>query len=570
MRHVAPPLAVLTAQAQTMTSAGDLVGARAVLTDALNPADADPQRASPDLATAAALLARILIALGDPHAARLWAGFAHAAEDRLHGPHDERTVAAAALHAAVLHRIGNHGRAAQLYHDLVGELAALDGPDSPRALAAEADLATAEHAAGHCTAARARLRDAWNRHREVHGDAAPAGIKMLARLGSMERECGRTDEAQEHLTLAQELSARYLPADHPLAIQATILAQAAPSGRHICGRVAQSAGPESAAGVTPVHRPAPPGVRPVASPERPWTPPQAGAPQPVPVPPEPTRQETRRQETDRQERGQQETGRPGEFEEPDNRETDPKGKLYQQPLYLSDLQQSPGDLTGRHARADTPPPLPGQRAPEVGPDGRQIRVGAVQPPPSMRVTPADRRLPVPTEKPESRGSWQPLVLVAALVAGIAVAAAVVVATLPHGSGSPRAVASAQAPAPAPAVPVPSAAGPSASAPAKPPPSAAGTTAAKPAGGPAPQNVRLQDNRDSVSLTWVYPKGSEGPVLISGGRTGQPQRAFQQLAAGASNYVVYGLNAQSNYCFTVAVVYTVDDVAASRQLCTNRG
>jgi hypothetical protein len=549
MRHVAPPLAVLTAQAQTMTSAGDLVGARAVLTDALNPVDADPQRASPDLATAAALLARILIAQGDPHAARLWAGFAHAAEDRLHGPHDERTVAAAALHAAVLHRIGNHGRAAQLYHDLVGELAALDGPDSPRALAAEADLATAEHAAGHCTAARARLRDAWNRHREVHGDAAPAGIKMLARLGSMERECGRTDEAQEHLALAQELSARYLPADHPLAIQATILAQAAPSGRHICGRVTQSAGPDGAPGVTPVHRPAAPGVRevpvPAPSPQETAAGPRETAPRPrETAPPEPPR----------------EAQRPGEFEKPDDRETDPKGKVYQQPLYLSDLQQAPGDLTGRHARADTPPPLPGQRAPEMGADGRQIRVGAVQPPPSVRVTPPDRRLPVPTPKPETRRSWQPFVLVAALVAGIAVAAAVVVATLPHGSGTPKAAAS------APAVPVPVASAPASLAPSA---AAATTTAAKPKGGSPPQNVRLQDNRDSVSLIWGYPKGSEGPVLISGGRTGQPQRAFQQLPAGTSNYVVYGLNAQSNYCFTVSVVYTVDDVAASPQLCTNR-
>jgi hypothetical protein len=80
---------------------------------------------------------------------------------------------------------------------------------------------------------------------------------------------------------------------------------------------------------------------------------------------------------------------------------------------------------------------------------------------------------------------------------------------------------------------------------------------------------LQDNRDSVSLTWTYPKGAEGPVLISGGRAGQEQRAFQQLPAGATNYVVYGLNEQSDYCFTVAVVYSVDQVAASPRLCTNR-
>src|SRR3954452_6886360 len=182
MGHVTAPLAELTARAQTLTSAGDLVGARAVLVDALDPVDTDPQRASPDLATAAALLARILIALGDPHGARLWAGFAHAAEDRLHGPDDERTIAAAALHAAVLHRIGNHGRAVQLYHDLAGQLAVRYGADSPRALAAEADLATAEHAAGHCTAARDRLADAWRRYGAAYGDADPNGIKMLARL----------------------------------------------------------------------------------------------------------------------------------------------------------------------------------------------------------------------------------------------------------------------------------------------------------------------------------------------------------------------------------------------------
>src|SRR5690348_2941922 len=127
MRHVAPPLAELTAQAQTLTSAGDLLGARAVLAHALDPVDvADPQRASADLAVAAALHARILIALGDPHTARLWAAFAHAAEDRLHGPRDERTLAAAVTHAAVLHRVGNHGRAAHLYHDLVLELINLD------------------------------------------------------------------------------------------------------------------------------------------------------------------------------------------------------------------------------------------------------------------------------------------------------------------------------------------------------------------------------------------------------------------------------------------------------------
>ncbi len=80
---------------------------------------------------------------------------------------------------------------------------------------------------------------------------------------------------------------------------------------------------------------------------------------------------------------------------------------------------------------------------------------------------------------------------------------------------------------------------------------------------------LSDNRDSVSLTWAYPNGSEGPVLISGGRRGEPQRAFQQLPAGSADYVVYGLNEQLDYCFTVSVVHSTERVAASTPVCTAR-
>jgi hypothetical protein len=259
---VPPPIAEVTARAQTLTSAGDLAGARDVLAPALDPSDTDPQRATPDLAVAAALHARILIALGEAHAALTWAGFAHAAEERLHGSHDDRTLAAAATHAAVLARVGNHGRAAQLYHDLVLELTAREGRESPRVLAAEADLATAEHAAGHCTAARSRLGEAWARHRRVYGDPSPAGLKMLARLGAMERACGRHADAGQHLALAQELCARYLPDDHPLVAQIARLAAAPASGEHRCGGVRRSTGPdEDAPGVTPVgprHAAAPP------------------------------------------------------------------------------------------------------------------------------------------------------------------------------------------------------------------------------------------------------------------------------------------------------------------------
>ena len=544
MGHVSAPLAELTARAQTLTSAGDLAGAQRVLATVLDAADAaDPRRATPDLALAAVLHARILIALGDPHGARLWAGYAHAAEERLHGPRDPRTVAAVATHAAVLQRIGHHGRAAQLYHRLVGDLAELDGPDAPRVLAAEADLATAEHASGDCIAARARLADAWRRHRERYGEAEPAGIKMLARLGAMERECGRDAESRQHLALAQELCARHLPADHPLVPQVAALAVAAASGRHDCGRVEKSAGPADPPGVTPVGAP---GVRPVPFPRRPTVPdPGDGFPPDEPFQPP-----------------------------PDNRPTDPNGTVYQQPLYLSDVHRAPGDLAGRHARADTPPPLPGQRAPDYGPDGRPEPVGTA--PVSTLATPpnSERRLPVRLDRPDPPRRRQPYLLLAVLLAGVAAAGAVVAVTLldAGGTAGPGPAVTSAAPGSANPAPASTSAAPGSANPAPArtgasrTPESTGATAVAPG---APRNVRLRDNRDSILLQWTYPKGAKGPVLISGGRAGQDQRVFQQLPAGSADYVVYGLDSAQDYCFTVSVVYSTERIAASLPVCTRR-
>ncbi|MBB3092665.1 hypothetical protein FHR83_000299 [Actinoplanes campanulatus] len=520
MGYMAPPLAELTAQAQTLTSAGDLMGARAVLDDVLRGADADPRRATADLAVAAALHARVLIALGDPESARLWAAFAHSAEERLHGPRDERTIAAAAMHAAVLQRIGQHGRAASVYHDLIGELALMDGPDSPRVLAAEADLATAEHAAGHCGTARARLARAWRRHSRVHGDAAPAGIKMLARLGAMERECGRDEEAREHLELAGELSARHLPADHPLARQAAALVSGTASGRHTCGTRDSSGGrpfrPFPRRPTVPDTTGARPSVFPAEAPGQP--PPDDRPTDPngtvYPVPADELYDD---------------------MPPADDRETDPNGTVYQQPLYLSDVHRLPGDLTGRHARADTPPPLPGNRAPDYGDDGRPLPVGTA-PTGTRSDPPNSRRLPVRADRPAGSRVAHPLLLATVLAAGVAAAAVVVILTLPGADGATQ-------PTTRPAVQEP----------------------VKPSTVPgAPQNVRLRDNGDSVSLQWVYPRDATEAVLITGGRAGQPPVKIADLPAGAADYVVYSLNEKPDYCFTVAV-----GDAAAAPVCTSR-
>ncbi|WP_250033289.1 fibronectin type III domain-containing protein [Paractinoplanes maris] len=570
MGYVAPPqLAELTARAQTLTSAGDLAGARRVLAQVLDPADAaDPRRATPDLALAAALHARILIALGDAHGARFWAEYAHAAEERLHGPRHDHTVGAAATHAAVLQRVGQFARAAQVYRQLVGDLTELEGPESPRVLAAEADLATAEHSAGHCTAARSRLGAAWRRHTRLHGEASAPGIKMLARLGAMERECGRDAESREHLAQAQQLCARYLPDDHPLVRQVTALATAGPSGNHVCGRVEQSEGPGTttaggpgvttagAPGVTTVGGPgvttagAPgvttvggpgvttaggpgvttvgaPGVRTLPFPRRPTVPDPDPADDPS-LPP------------------------------PDNRPTDPNGSVYQQPLYLADVHQDTDDLAGgRHARADTPPPLPGRRAPDYGPDGRPQPIGSA--PASTYTLPpnTESRLPVRAEPAPTRRR-QPFLLAAVLVAGVAAAVAVVALTLPDANGDESPAA-----APTPAATSAPAASASAAAPATP------TTRPPTADPGAPTALKLRDNRDSVTLQWTYPKDSEGPILVSGSRAGQPQKPFQQLPAGSADYVVYGLNEQLNYCFTISVAYGTNNIARSVPACTKR-
>ncbi|RKR91173.1 tetratricopeptide repeat protein [Micromonospora pisi] len=88
-------------------------------------------------------------------------------------------------------------------------------------------------------------------------------------------------------------------------------------------------------------------------------------------------------------------------------------------------------------------------------------------------------------------------------------------------------------------------------------------------GAPPSGLSLRDSRDSVSLSWTYPPGAEGPVVISAGRTGQDPRAIHELPPGTDSFIVYSLNRNTDYCFTVAVVYSVDLVGRSEPVCTKR-
>ncbi|MEQ4303068.1 tetratricopeptide repeat protein [Plantactinospora sp. B6F1] len=645
----------LIQHANALVAAGDLAGARNLLGPPLDAVDPSPGHASVELAEAAGLQARILVALGDPHAAQGWAMFAHSAATRLYGAADQRTVATAATLAAVLHRVGSHVRAARLYRDVIIELTATDGPESLRVLAAHADLATVEYAQGECTLARNRLEDAWELHREVYGDGHPGGIRMLARLGAMQRDCGLFTRAHEHLALARELCREHLPADHPLATQVAALARAAADPDHVCAdpppepeddphtptgrpgggyaepwrpepRHAEPApydeqpapyavrqehagspqhahhpeqphhpqhaaprqgGPQHAASSYPTAPPQhggehppdvelppreeppplrfrpPPPTRPagagtdipqvppprlppaplVEPPPRWSTPPPAGPPVPPP-----------RSAADRSGPGVSPAVGPVADEDdpeygwwpPDVTRSSPDGDDHPVGRHPEPAPTEPWRPEGPSGPT---PPGGEQTYPEL-PDGHAAGLAAGQVP-EIRNLPERRspRLPVRIHRPQPASRRLPMMVVAGLVVLVLLGtAAVVLGFGPTGDDEPA------PPAPGPATSTPAAS------PRTPPPASPGTP---------PGSVTLADSRSSVTLGWSYPNGAEGPVVLAGGRAGQELRPFQELPAGSTGYVVYGLDTRDNYCFSVSVVYSGSVIGAADPVCTER-
>jgi hypothetical protein len=93
--------------------------------------------------------------------------------------------------------------------------------------------------------------------------------------------------------------------------------------------------------------------------------------------------------------------------------------------------------------------------------------------------------------------------------------------------------------------------------------------AGPSGDGAPTDLRLRDNAGSVTLTWGDPSGGTASFIILGGLAAGPPRAFATLPAGQRAYTINGLNPRAEYCFRVAAVYSVDQLVASRDVCTSR-
>jgi hypothetical protein len=85
----------------------------------------------------------------------------------------------------------------------------------------------------------------------------------------------------------------------------------------------------------------------------------------------------------------------------------------------------------------------------------------------------------------------------------------------------------------------------------------------------PENVTLQDNGGSVTVTWVDPSYGHIPFVIAVGRQGVTPVADQAVAAGQTTETIYGLNPSLNYCFTVTAIWSAELTKTSAPVCTNR-
>jgi hypothetical protein len=509
----------LTAHAHALVDAGDLSGAQELLGRALSGADPDPTRATADLAEAADLYARVLVALGAPHDARPPASYAHAAAARLFGADDPRTLAAGTALAAILYRIGtaaSRQRSAILFTSLIEQLSAVEGPEAQRVLYANADLAVLEHLRGEDTALD-RMEVAWTQYNEVYGDQRPGAIRMLARLGAIERDAGMTDLAVEHLALARALSQSHFGADHPLATQ-------------IADFMSDVAGRDSED--TPVTTPV--GVPDVA---------EAGHSSGIPpqrTPYDDTAPGTRRG------RVSGVVAWPPVIADPLT--NDLPSPSQQSPWFVRDVEEAPEPIeTTGPAPPEMPPPV-GGTATEQPARPRQYSEWI------RRVVRRPRTEPPLFVPPRVNQGLLPVVI-AALVVLVLAAIAVAAAGALVGDGRADQVAG---PTVGPVVTVtPTTVSP-------------GPTAVAPQpGNPPPSDFAVNDTRDVVTLNWTYPAGATGPVVISAGPRGREPRVIGERPAGTTSYVVHGLPRDADFCFSVGVRYAANTLSRGPTVCTAR-
>lgn len=191
------------AAARNHIAVGEHAQALRLLATAVMALPGDPAHASQTQAELAVLYAGVLLATGQPTAARGWAGYGYQACSVRYGPQNRRTLHALGLECAALARSGEYEQATGGYTQLVEAYILIEGAHGQRTLAARADMAVVEHAQGRCSGARLRLAgviDEYQRCWGVHG----VGLRMQVRLAQMWRDCGGYAAAQELLAETRE------------------------------------------------------------------------------------------------------------------------------------------------------------------------------------------------------------------------------------------------------------------------------------------------------------------------------------------------------------------------------
>jgi hypothetical protein len=509
----------LTAHAHALIDAGDLASARELLGQALSGADPDPAHATPELAEAADLYARVLVALGAPHDARLPASYAHAAATRLFGADDQRTLTAATALAAILYRIGtpaSRQRSAILFRSLIEQLSAVEGPESQPVLYANADLAVLEHLRGEGTAALDRMEMAWTQYNEVYGDQRPGAVRMLARLGAIERDAGTTHLAVEHLALARALSQSHFGADHPLATQiADFMSE-------VAGRDSEDTPVTTSLGV----------------------PEAADAGHSAAIPPQRTPYDDV-------------AGTPGEraarvvvwppvIADPLTNDLPSPGQ--RSPWFLHEVMDEAPEPTEPTGPAPPEPPPIGGTATEQPARPRQYSEWI------RRVVRRPRTEPPLFVPPRVNQGLLPVVIAALVVLLLATIAVVAGTALFDDAPADRV-----APTGGPVVTVTPTVSPTPTI----------TVVAPPPGNPPPSGFAVNDTRDVVMLNWAYPPGATGPVVISAGPRGREPRVIGERPAGTTSYVVHGLPRDADFCFSVGVRYDANTLSRGPTVCTGR-
>jgi hypothetical protein len=102
------------------------------------------------------------------------------------------------------------------------------------------------------------------------------------------------------------------------------------------------------------------------------------------------------------------------------------------------------------------------------------------------------------------------------------------------------------------------------------PSPTATVDPTPTPPPAPTGLRIvRDDGGAATLTWTDPSDGQVPFVISAGRQGDALMAVSTVAAGETTATIYGLNINYDYCFTVAAVWSSEQLSESERTCTRR-